>query len=128
MRFIFLFLLLIPLTSHGQETGAHISGAYLQEVCERVRGQEKVKGGHATCQAYIAGLIDYHHLLRSLGSAPSIDICVPNTVKLRDLQDIVWKYLKDNPDHAAFNAAPAVGLALFDVFPCPGAKKLKRQN
>ncbi len=124
MRFLILFLLMLPFTSHAQETGAHISGAYLQEVCERTAlGKEKITGGHTTCQAYIAGLIDYHHLLRSLGTAPSIDICVPNTAKLRDLQDIVWKYLKDNPDHAAFNAAPAVGLALFAVFPCEGAKK-----
>lgn len=108
----------------AQETGALISGAYIHEVCKRNdKGEETVKGGHTTCQAYIAGLIDYHNLLRSLGTAPSIDICVPNTVKLADLQDIVWQYLEDNKQHEAFNAAPAVGLALFEVFPCDGASK-----
>jgi len=124
MRLLLLLLLLLPLKTHAQETGALISGAYLYQVCARDdEGAEIVKGGHTTCQAYIAGLIDYHHLLRSLGSAPSIDICVPNTAKLSDLQDIVWQYLEDNEQHAAFNASPAVGMALFEVFPCPGALK-----
>jgi len=124
MRLLFLLILFFPFQTYAQETGAHISGAYLYQVCTRDGdGNEVVKGGHTTCQAYIAGLIDYHHLLRSLGSAPSIDICVPNTVKLSDLQDIVAQYLEDNEQHAAFNASPAVGMALFEVFPCPGAKK-----
>lgn len=113
---------LVPVQLYAQETGALISGEYLYQVCERdEKGREVVKGGHTTCQAYIAGLVDYHHLLRSLGTAPSIDVCVPNTVKLADLQDIVWQYLEDNEHHAAFNASPAVGLALFEVFPCEGA-------
>lgn len=77
-----------------------------------------VKGGHTACQAYIAGIVDYHNLLRSLGTAPSVDLCVPNTVKLSDLQDIVWAYLKENAHHEAFIAAPAVSLALFQFFPC----------
>lgn len=112
-----LLMMFSPL--YAQETGALISGEYLYEVCKRDdKGKEVVKGGHTTCQAYIAGLVDYHHLLRSLGTAPSIDICVPNTVKLADLQDIVWQYLKDNEQHLVFNAAPAVGMALFQVFPC----------
>jgi hypothetical protein len=122
MRFLFLLFLFFPFQSYAQDTGALISGDYLYQVCERdENGKEIIRGGHTTCQAYIAGLIDYHHLLRSLGTAPSIDICVPNTVKLADLQDVVWQYLEDNKHHAAFNAAPAVGMALFEIFPCPGA-------
>ncbi len=115
-----LFIFSTP--SQAQRTGALISGAYLLELCRRDKdGNELVAGGHTACQSYIAGLVDYHNLLRSLGTAPSVDLCVPNTVKLNDLQDIVWKYLDANAQHDAFIAAPAVSLALFGVFPCKGA-------
>jgi len=120
--FIFAAMIFLPSPVKAQKTGALISGAYLLEVCKRGQdGQELVPGGHTACQAYIAGLIDYHNLLRSLGTSPSVDLCVPNTVKLGDLQDIVYTYLQQNKQHDAFIAAPAVSLALFEVFPCKGA-------
>lgn len=109
----------------AEATGALISGGYLVQICAREKdGSEKVSGGHTACQAYIAGIIDYHNLLRSLGTSPNVDICVPNTVKLNKLQDIVWSYLNANAHHDAFIAAPAVTLALFEAFPC--SNKLKR--
>ena len=108
----------------AKEPGALISGAYLLGLCSRdVNGQETAPGAHIACQSYIAGLIDYHNLLRSLGTAPNIDLCVPNTVKLKDLQDMVWKYLNENNHHDSFIAAPAVTLALFERFPCDKKKK-----
>ncbi len=120
--FVVMSFFLMPFKAQAQKTGALISGAYLLEVCKRDSdGKEIVPGGHTACQAYIAGLVDYHNLLRSLGTSPSVDLCVPNTVKLGDLQDIVWKYLEQNAQHDAFIAAPAVSLALFEVFPCKGA-------
>lgn len=126
MRFVSLLLftamIFLPLPAKAQKTGALISAAYLLEVCKRGQdGQELVPGGHTACQAYIAGLIDYHNLLRSLGTSPSVDMCVPNTVKMGDLQDIVYAYLEQNKQHDVFIAAPAVSLALFEVFPCKGA-------
>ena len=103
----------------AQETGALISGAYLLELCKRdEKGRELVEGSHIACQSYIAGLVDYHNLLSSLGTSPNIDLCVPPDAKLNDLQDIVWKYLKENSYHDEFIAAPAVSLALFQVYPC----------
>jgi len=120
---ILAIFLLSPIQANAQETGALISGAYLLEVCKRGQdGTELVPGGHTACQAYIAGLVDYHNLLRSLGTSPSVDLCVPNTVKLNDLQDIVYAYLESNAQHDAFIAAPAVSLALFEVFPCKKKK------
>ena len=120
---LFLFtgiVLLFPSFGYAQQdTGSIMSGAYLMKLCEMDKnGEEVVKGGHTACQSYIAGMIDYHKLLRSLGTAPSIDICVPNTVKLRHLQNIVWKYLAQSAHHDAFNAAPAISLALFEYYPC----------
>ncbi len=113
--------LILPSISQAQETknSPRISGSYLYEICkEDKKGKEVVKGGHSACQAYIAGVIDYHNLLQSLGTSPSVDICVPPAAKMNDLQNIVWKYLETNSHHDAFVAAPAVSLALFEIFPC----------
>ena len=118
-------LIVLSDLSHAQnkKTGALISGAYLYEVCKRnEKGGEIVAGGHTACQSYIVGLIDYHNLLRSLGTAPSIDFCVPNTVEKAKLQDIVWRYLGKHDHHGPFVAAPAVSLALFESYPCKKKK------
>ena len=82
------------------------SGAYLQQLCRSdSKGRETVKGGHTACQAYIAGVIDYHKLMKSLGTEPLIDFCIPNTTPLRRLQNIVWVYLAKNPQHGEFLAS-----------------------
>jgi hypothetical protein len=130
MRGVLLLALCFLTLSHtpatAQETGPLFSGAYLRDLCKRgPLGGETVKGAHTACQAYIAGVVDYHDLLRSLGTAPSVDFCVPNTVKMNDLQDLLYKYLEKNTQHNAFSASPAVALALFEKYPCP-AKKKKR--
>jgi hypothetical protein len=111
------------------KTGALFSAAYLLQICERdAGGTETVPGGSAACQSYISGIIDYHNLLRSLGTAPSIDICVPADVKLNDLQTIVFRYLQKNAQHDAFVAAPAVVLALFEYYPCDKPKPRSRRR
>lgn len=114
--FLLCSLTLFPL--HAAQA-ALFSGAYLLELCRSdAKGQEAVKGGHTACQAYIAGIIDYHMLLRSLGTSPSVDFCVPPGVAMGDLQEIVWKYLQQNAVNDGFIAAPAVAIALYEAFPC----------
>lgn len=121
---MFLCALCLPAHVKAQETAGFFSGAYLQELCARDEdGKEIVRNGHTACQSYISGVIDYHKLLKSLGSAPIIDICVPNTEKMGRLQDIVWVYLEKNPQHSEFIAAPAVTLALYDYYPCPKRRR-----
>ena len=117
---LLLIFLIVPSASNAEEGGTFISASYLYQMCSRNQdGTEKVKGAHTACQAYISGVIDYHNLLRSLKTAPSVDICVPNTTPLTELQDIVWTYLHVNGQHDAFAAAPAVTLALSTKYPCP---------
>lgn len=112
-------MLLLPTLSMAQDTAGFFSGSYLRELCQRnAKGKETVKGGHTACQSYIAGIIDYHMLMKSLGTAPTIDFCVPNTEKMSKLQDIVWVYLESNRQHSDFIAAPAVTLALYEYYPC----------
>ena len=117
-------MLLLPMPAKAQETSGFFSGSYLRELCQRkANGREVVKGCHTACQSYIAGVIDYHKLMKSLGTAPTIDFCVPNTEKMAKLQDIVWVYLEANRQHSDFIAAPAVTLALYDYYPCRKSKK-----
>lgn len=103
---------------------ARFSGDYLLQMCLSDKdGKELVPGGHVACQSYIAGVLDYHNLIRSLGTSPSVEFCVPEDVGLNQLQQVVASYLyKNKQQHGAFIAAPAVALALFNAYPC-GKKK-----
>jgi hypothetical protein len=127
MHFALMLLCFIclPLNkAQAQKTGALISGAYLMELCKSdAQGEEQAPGAHVACQSYIAGVVDYHNLLRSLGTSPNVDICVPSNASLNDLQAIVSKYLAKNKHHYGFIAAPAVNLALLERFPCKKKKK-----
>lgn len=98
---------------------SQFSGAYLRQVCAMdEKGRETTKGGHAVCQAYISGVIDYHNVLRAMDIAPRVDICVPEKIASYDLQKIVVGYLRYHAEHDGFNASPAVTMALYEVFPC----------
>lgn len=126
---LIVLILLIPTSAQAEETSGFFSGSYLRELCQRdVNGKETVKGGHAACQSYIAGVIDYHKLMKALGTAPTIDFCVPNTEKMAKLQDIVWVYLAENDQNSEFIAAPAVTLALYEYYPCKSPSKRKKRR
>ena len=99
---------------------AFFSGRYLLHVCAMdENGKEITQGGHTACQAYIAGMIDYHNVLRSLGTAPSVDFCIPEKEKLVDIQKNVYRYFYYNQElHNEFIASPGLGLALARYYPC----------
>ena len=109
-----IFLLALPVRA------AQVSGEYLLHVCGAdEKGRELVEGGHMTCQAYIAGVLDYHTLIRSLGTSPSVEFCVPEDVDMNTLQRKVYNYLyKNRFEHSKFIAAPAIALALYSSYPC----------
>lgn len=56
------------------DTAGMFSAAYLMELCKSDAKGETVKGGHTACQSYISGVIDYHKLMKSLGTAPTMSI------------------------------------------------------
>lgn len=131
MRIFFLLAVLCAscLLSPGTADAARFSGAYLFKLCSMDdKGKEVVKGGHTACQAYIAGVIDYHDVLQSLELAPKVDICLPRDISSGQLQAIVLQFLQRNKEHDGFTAAPAVTMALYDVYPCRAAKKKKRSR
>jgi hypothetical protein len=119
---IFLFTICLLFASQAQ--AARFTGNYLIEMCASdVSGKEVVIGGHAICQAYIAGAIDYHELMQSLNLAPGIDFCIPEKVTMKDLQQIVLKYLINHRDqNGSFTAAPGIALAFHNAYPCRKGK------
>lgn len=120
-------LVLLPLVLlfifPSQLHAARFSGEYLLSVCGiDENGNELTPGGHIACQAYISGVLDYHNLIHSLGTSPSVDFCVPENASLNDLQRRVSIYLRNHRgEHAKFIAAPGVALALYEIFPCKGS-------
>lgn len=118
--FIVLLICTFVFFGHKASSAAQFSGSYLLHVCgSDLNNKELAPGGHIACQAYIAGLLDYHNLLRTLGTAPSIDFCVPKKTELDKLQKQVFSYVfKNRHQHGSFTAAPAVALALHNTYPC----------
>lgn len=96
------------------------TGDYLLHVCASdEQGRELVAGGHIACQAYIAGIMDYHNILKTMGTAPSVDFCVPDDVGLYKVQSKIQSYIfRNRQQHSSFIAAPGVALGLFTAFPC----------
>lgn len=70
------------------------------------------------CLGYIAGVIDYHVVMQSLGTNPSTDFCLPQDLVLEQAAIEVLAYLAQKPEQGGFIAAPAVALALNRVYPC----------
>ena len=70
------------------------------------------------CVNYVAGVIDYHIVMQSLGTVPTIDFCLPNDITKPQAAVIVTAYLRQQPQHAGFVAAASVPLALNKAFPC----------
>jgi hypothetical protein len=118
------FLALAPRAA----AAAHFSGAYLYHICGNgPNGKDAVPGGHTACEAYIDGVLDYHNVLQSLGIAPSVDVCIPKDVSSGELRAIVLAYMDKNPQNDSFIAAPAVTMALYEVFPCHARTSRKRK-
>lgn len=101
---------------------AYVTGGDLAEYCRGDKPQNTLK-----CMNYIAGVIDYHVMMQSLGTAPTTDFCLPEDLPLEEASVTVMRYLKKSPQHASFIAAPAVTMALHETYPCgpvvPSKKK-----
>ncbi len=102
------------------ETGALMTGKTLYLLCTSNKADDQF-----ACQSYIAGVIDYHRLLRGLGSAPTVDFCLPQAIDMTQIKQIVSGYLGSRTEHRDFVAAPAVAMSLYGVYPCDKKKRRK---
>ncbi len=71
------------------------------------------------CVHYVAGVIDYHTVMQSVGTAPSLPFCIPPTVSVTEAAFTVLTFLRAQPMHQGFVAAMAVPIALNKAYPCP---------
>jgi hypothetical protein len=111
MRF-FLFLAVGLFLSFPVQ--AQMTGERLYYLCSGALPEDT-----AACQGYLAGIMDYHTILRSVDMTPGVDFCVPKTVPADQLQLDVVTYFSQNKQHAEFLASPAIALAFSTLYPCP---------
>lgn len=82
----------------------------------------------AACIYYVTGVIDYHTLMQSFGTAPTIDFCLPESISKEQAAVLVMAYLKTSPQNDDFIAASSVPLALNKVFPCTAAPAPRKKK
>lgn len=73
-----------------------------------------------SCQSYIAGIVDYHNLIKSLGASPGVDFCIPPGATMSEIKQIVIRYIALHTEHQDFIAAPGVAMGLYSAYPCKG--------
>lgn len=93
--------------------GALMTGKALASLCNSSKNEDVF-----ACQSYIAGVIDYDRLLRSLGSPPSVAFCLPAGVTMALIKMQVTRFLLQRTEHQDFIAAPGVVMALANGWPC----------
>lgn len=72
----------------------------------------------AACINYVAGVIDYHLVMQSFGTAPTIAFCIPDNISKEEAAVLVMVYLRNAPENDPFTAAATIPLALSKAFPC----------
>lgn len=88
-------------------------GAELIEKCRSDKPEDR-----QACFGYVAGVIDYHVVMQSLGTAPTIDFCLPPDMPVTAAALAVIKYMSDAPQNGSFIASSSVVMALNKTFPC----------
>lgn len=84
------------------------SGNKLNEVCTAT---DETRILLAACVGYVTGAFDF--LVWRKGA------CVPDTVSMAHLTDIVMTYLKEHPEKRELVAAEIVAAVTADTWPCP---------
>jgi len=112
-----LAVLFAPLSAHAL-VGPLMKGSTLKLLCSSSKDEDAF-----SCQNYIAGIVDYHNLLKSLGAPPSVDFCVPGNVPMSQIKQVVLIYMTAHTEHQDFIASPGVVMALYNAYPCARGKK-----
>jgi hypothetical protein len=115
---VFAIILLLVLAEGQKAHAQYMTGADLSQSCAPDSGASAIN----RCLGYIAGVIDYHIVMQSLGTNPSTDFCLPKGLVIEEAAINVLAYLNRKPDQLGFIAAPAVALALNAVYPCKSVR------
>lgn len=109
---LLLAVLLFGLAAPRPALAGFVTTADLERSC--MSGKRELVNG---CLQYIAGVIDYHILMQSFGTQPTIDFCLPDNITLEDAGVAVMSYLKSHPQHDAI-ASAVIPMALNYAYPC----------
>lgn len=82
----------------------------------------------SACINYVAGVIDYHQLMQSFGTAPTLSFCLPASISKEEAAVLVMAYLKTSSQNDPFTAAATIPLALNKAFPCKKATSGKKKS
>ncbi len=92
----------------------YASGKMLADNCNSEQPE-----GIYSCMNYIAGVIDYHTFMQSMGTTDSgVTFCLPKDATIEEASVVVMRYLKTMPEQEAFIAASTVMMALKTAYPC----------
>ena len=97
----------------GPAAAAYVTGNDLARFCQSDKSADVL-----SCVNYVAGVIDYHLMMQSLGTEPVVDFCLPARLSEEEAAVVVARYLKRSPQDDSFIAASAVLMALQKAYPC----------
>jgi len=120
---IAVFAMVICLALPRPAWAQYLSTSELARLCIGDKNEQM-----SACINYIAGVIDYHTLMMSFGTAPTIDFCIPESISKEKAAVVVMAYLKTSAQHDAFTAAATIPLALNKAFPCKAVTPLPRKK
>lgn len=109
-RFLALFFIIFWV---NPARAAYVTGEMLSNYCGSETPTDMV-----SCANYIAGIIDYHVFMQSMGAVPELGFCLPENITIEEVSFKVMKYLKSAPQQYEFIAAPSVIMALNKEYPC----------
>ncbi len=107
--FIALALVICAFAVMARPAGAQFyTGNKLHEVCNAT---DETRILAAACVGYVTGAFDFLVWRK--------EACVPNTVSMAHLTDVVITYLKAHPDKRHLVAAEIVAAVTTSAWPCP---------
>jgi hypothetical protein len=117
---LILCLLAVPglLVPASAARAAYVTGLEISNRCD-----SDVTADIQSCVHYIAGVIDYHMLLESMGKAPNVSFCIPPEVSMQQAAVLVMAYMRTAPEYNGYAAAASVPMAMEKAFPCKTDQK-----
>ena len=106
---LFIFLQISPKYAQA----AYVTGDMLKERCASENPEDVL-----ICANYIAGIIDYHVFMQSMGAMPDLGFCLPDAVSIEEASFVVMKYLQNSIYYDPFIGASSVIMALHNEYPC----------
>jgi hypothetical protein len=109
---------------YGQPAAAaYVTGKDLKNECRSDKADDMMG-----CMSYVEAVIDDQVMMQSMGTEPSVDFCLPDSLSIEKAAVTVMVYLERQPQLDDFIAAPSVAMALHDSYPCGPARSAHKKH